>query len=573
MNRFAWLLFAFLIPQAWAATYYFNNLVGNGGDGTEGAPWNEISDEPDGIINAGDTWLFKAGTTWAQTALSIDTVDNWTIGAYGCSDTPCAKSERPVFDAEDTIDRPIEIINSEGWQLRDVGATNATNNVIYIENDNSETWTWADTAVLRVTANNACAVTAAGSADEYCNGLYIYGGAALATCCGLFEGFVADTIYAEGNGGMGVHAQSVRTNIGGPVIIRNSMARNNGGKKAGGNYWFHPQRGTQSGWTLAGTCAGCYNWTAYGSMSAQYVINEAASPDAILTEGTFNALNANEYAQSGLTIQARITGDTDPDATGGLFIVLSYSEYLIENSFSYDSIAFDNIHGWGIAFDGYVSNSIARRNFINGTSGWGIHLDGFNNIAESNIVINAGKSTAHLGNSRACISTGATNSGNIARNNVLHNCGQDGFINTGNSTSSYYNNSIGTVGRSGFRSGSGGTLEGSNNNHYDDGAAEGGGGTSNLTDTTSNNPKWVGGTNPNTANGFRLKDSSPLIGIGTIVGSLQDYGNRRFKYPPSIGALEYGGGDQRDTTPTTRTTFSTRSSNTSRTTYTSRNTN
>lgn len=56
-------------------------------------------------------------------------------------------------------------------------------------------------------------------------------------------------------------------------------------------------------------------------------------------------------------------------------------------------------------------------------------------------------------------------------------------------------------------------------------------------------PKYVGGPNPNTAEGFRLSASSPLRATGTYVGSLQDHGNRRFKFPPSIGAWEAAAGD------------------------------
>lgn len=56
-------------------------------------------------------------------------------------------------------------------------------------------------------------------------------------------------------------------------------------------------------------------------------------------------------------------------------------------------------------------------------------------------------------------------------------------------------------------------------------------------------PQYVGGPNPTTAEGFKLKSTSPLRAAGTFVGSLQDYGNRRFKFPPSIGAWETASGD------------------------------
>ena len=68
---------------------------------------------------------------------------------------------------------------------------------------------------------------------------------------------------------------------------------------------------------------------------------------------------------------------------------------------------------------------------------------------------------------------------------------------------------------------------------------------------------FVGGTNPNTADGFRLKAESACRGTGTIVGSVQDFGNRRFAYPPSIGAWESASGDERSTV-TARTTVTPR---------------
>lgn len=56
-------------------------------------------------------------------------------------------------------------------------------------------------------------------------------------------------------------------------------------------------------------------------------------------------------------------------------------------------------------------------------------------------------------------------------------------------------------------------------------------------------PQYIGGPNPTTAEGFRLRSGSPLRAAGTFVGSLQDHGNRRFKSPPSIGAWEAASGD------------------------------
>ena len=62
-------------------------------------------------------------------------------------------------------------------------------------------------------------------------------------------------------------------------------------------------------------------------------------------------------------------------------------------------------------------------------------------------------------------------------------------------------------------------------------------------------PKFIGGPNPTTARGFRLKSSSPLIGAGTgyLAGSCvhRDFDGRRHLRPPNIGAFATGFGDQK----------------------------
>ena len=62
-------------------------------------------------------------------------------------------------------------------------------------------------------------------------------------------------------------------------------------------------------------------------------------------------------------------------------------------------------------------------------------------------------------------------------------------------------------------------------------------------------PQFLGGPNPTTARGFRLKSSSPLIGAGTcyLTGSCvhRDFDGRRHLRPPNIGAFATGFGDQK----------------------------
>lgn len=55
--------------------------------------------------------------------------------------------------------------------------------------------------------------------------------------------------------------------------------------------------------------------------------------------------------------------------------------------------------------------------------------------------------------------------------------------------------------------------------------------------TTSSDPTLLGGTNPTTADGFKLKSSSSLCGAGTPTDAKYDYEGYRFGIPPNIGAF------------------------------------
>lgn len=59
-------------------------------------------------------------------------------------------------------------------------------------------------------------------------------------------------------------------------------------------------------------------------------------------------------------------------------------------------------------------------------------------------------------------------------------------------------------------------------------------------------PQLAGGASPATAEGFRLKSTSPLrrAGKDLNLGNIQDCSNRAFLHPPSIGACEATSGDE-----------------------------
>lgn len=544
MMRALWFLLAFLIPlsQAGGATLYFDNTAGDGGDGTEATPFNAIADETDGVIDAGDTWLFKAGSVWT-TPLIIDAVDDWQIGAYGCASDPCAEAEVPRFDMADAVEYGIYVKNSQGWQLRDVMVHNADRTNIFVEDTatvGTGIWTWTAPALLRVYADDSCAVDVFDGFDRSCKGILISGGEASGDCCGTYDGFIADSVTARHNGSMGFHAINLWTPVGRHLTLRKSYFEDNGAKKGGGNIWFHPQRGIQTGWVSAGTCTGCYNKTVSGTSTALRVVNPSAN--IALAPGTFDALAVNQFAQSGLIIQVRITGDVDPDTLGGVWILLSRANYIAEDNIARNARAADTVHGWGIAFDDGTEDSIMRRNLVDGADGWCAYYDGRNNRVEANILLNCGRAADHIDNNRACVAVQKNNTGGVIANNVMHNCGKDGVIHINSGSVALYNNSASNIGRSPYRApGSLSMLLGANNNGFNYGSGPVAGNNA-MVNTTTHDPQYVGGANPNTAAGFRLKPTSPLIGAGTCAYTTgcvpYDFEGKRARVPPDIGAFQ-----------------------------------
>jgi hypothetical protein len=55
------------------------------------------------------------------------------------------------------------------------------------------------------------------------------------------------------------------------------------------------------------------------------------------------------------------------------------------------------------------------------------------------------------------------------------------------------------------------------------------------------NPRFLGGSSPTTAEGFRPLPSSPLLGAGSPLGAKYDYEGYRFGNPPNIGAFVNNG--------------------------------
>jgi hypothetical protein len=66
-------------------------------------------------------------------------------------------------------------------------------------------------------------------------------------------------------------------------------------------------------------------------------------------------------------------------------------------------------------------------------------------------------------------------------------------------------------------------------------------------DKQNESPRFLGGDTPTTAEGFKLRNDSPLIDAGVCylaVGCVApDFGGRRARVPPDIGAWQHRSGD------------------------------
>jgi len=81
------------VGAAQAATYYVDSSAANGGNGSAGSPWNDLTDITG--VAAGDTVLLKRGSVWRQTltiGASGTQAARITFGAYGEGERPLIKA-------------------------------------------------------------------------------------------------------------------------------------------------------------------------------------------------------------------------------------------------------------------------------------------------------------------------------------------------------------------------------------------------------------------------------------------------------------------------------------------------
>jgi hypothetical protein len=129
---------AMAVGSASATVYYVDGSAGSNGNGTYGAPWNAVSSVNTPTFAAGDSILFKRGTTClgeVQPKGSGNAGAQITIGAFGTG-------ELPIIDAQGVANTAgIRLANVEYWTVADVEVRNNATTVasrwgIYVfEND------------------------------------------------------------------------------------------------------------------------------------------------------------------------------------------------------------------------------------------------------------------------------------------------------------------------------------------------------------------------------------------------------------------------------------------------------
>jgi len=175
-----------------------------------------------------------------------------------------------------------------------------------------------------------------------------------------------------------------------------------------------------------------------------------------------------------------------------------------------------------------IANTIFKGNYVVGGY-YGIWADGPSAVITGNIL--RGQELRGIG----AVST-VTSGTHLIANNTVSDVPTCISLNGGASvTTNVYNNSVNNCGI-GIDKGGSSTINFGNNAGF--------GNTTNFSGccnpmALTSDPLFVGGTAPNSLEGFKLTSSSPLCNAGTYVGKIKDYWERGVDIlDPSIGAMD-----------------------------------
>ena len=517
MKRLTLILFLSLFANSvWAATFYIDPTCATPGDGTgqtcSGGATDPFDQWADVTWTAGNSYYQKAGTVAAET-VTVGTTgtsgNQITVGAYGTS----SDAEYAKVDCASTRANGITSQGKQYVTIQDFEVYGCTGNGIsHVANSTRNS---TGSKIYRVYVHD--------------NGT---NGAIFATVVGSDPAASTDVeidgCIAENNGQHGCAFTTAATN----PILENCTATGNSHAASGWGCYISPRARTiTSGWTqVSGTV---YNVTVTAGEGIDKVIWPSRTPGSgpyVLTQGTFGSLTADQWAVSGTTLQTNIG---NPNAGNVIIVIGASIGGTIRDSAAYaQSAAFDGI---GIGCDLAAEDCIIERVQAWGNPGAGIEC----NVCKNPTV----RSSIAWNNGTYGLSLPTIEGTGKAQNLTL----------SGNTTSQIFTTRIYT----------GQTVTLTNNALYGGAAAVTGasiGGT--VTDDYARHgnqsgtaysgvtagansaaaaPRFLGGTSPTTAEGFRPLSSSPLLGAGSPLGAKYDYEGYRFGNPPNIGAFVNNG--------------------------------
>jgi len=487
--RWAFLLLSLLAFEAGAATFYIDPTCGTPGNGTSqdctGAATDPFDQWSDVTWTAGNSYYQKGGTVAAET-VTVGTTGTLAnpilVGAYGAgyAKVNCASTRANGITSQGkqyvTI-QDFEVYGCTGNGISHVANStrNSTGSKIYrvYVHDNG--------------TNGAIFATAVGSDPAASTDVVI------------------DGCIAENNGQHGCAFTTAATS----PIVKNCTATGNSHAASGWGCYISPRARTiTSGWTqVSGTV---YNVTVTAGEGIDKVIWPSRTPGSgpyVLTQGTFGSLAADQWAVSGTTLQANIG---NPNAGSVIIVIGASTGGIIRDSAAYaQSDAFDGI---GIGCDLAAEDCIIERVQAWDNPGAGIEC----NLCKNPTV----RSSIAWNNGTYGLSLPTIEGTGTAQNLTL----------SGNPTSQIFTTRIYTgqtvtLANNALYGGTAAVTGASIGGTVTDDYARYGGQTgtaySGVTagaNSAAASARFIGGTSPTTAEGFRLSASSPLIAAGSDLG-------------------------------------------------------
>lgn len=260
--------------------------------------------------------------------------------------------------------------------------------------------------------------------------------------------------------------------------------------------------------TAFGASAGATILDVYSPVSAEGVVGDLAL-DGTCTGDSDCATDAGTWGQVGDTLYINL-GSATPSAAAAVYVTYAWNDSpIIENSYAEEFR--DTWDGYGIGLDFGTRNGVIRRSYAKDNSKIGIACGAgaLNCTIQSSISTGGATANIRMGGGGGTVeNVSAANSGNGIAITARTKNGETITVRNVAAEAS-------DVVLSDTATGNDGTL---------------------TEITNSLTPQFIGGPTPTTAEGSRLKPTSPLIGAG-VVGAKYDYDNKRCGNPSNIGAF------------------------------------